>query len=288
MASGTCLDLSPARPALRYFGGKWVLAPWIIGHFPQHRCYVEPFAGAASVLLRKPRSYAEIISDRDGEIVNVFRVMQSPALAAELERLLRLTPFARAEYDLAHCVSMSLPDVERARRTIIRSFMGFGADSVCNPSARTKSGFRSDSNRSGSTPARDWLNYPDALAGFTRRLQGVVLETRDAMDLLTRYVERTDYLWYVDPPYVHSSRQRVNAHGYAFELTDEQHRTLAAALHRVRGRVALSGYHSPLYDELYADWRLAERATFADGAEARVEVLWMNYPAEQSELFHSK
>ena len=115
------------RPMLRWHGGKWMLAPWIIENMPAHRIYVEPYCGAASVLFRKPRAYSEVINDLDGEVTGLFRVLRDRAAAKELERLLRLTPFARTEFDESY--TASLDPVEQARRTIVRSFMGFGSNS---------------------------------------------------------------------------------------------------------------------------------------------------------------
>lgn len=70
------------RPVLRYHGGKWILAPWIISHFPKHRIYTEVFAGGASVLMRKPKAYSEVINDKWNTVVNVFKVLRDPAMAA--------------------------------------------------------------------------------------------------------------------------------------------------------------------------------------------------------------
>ncbi len=126
------------RPVLRYHGGKFRLAPKLIGIFPAHRVYTEAYGGGASVLLLKPRCYAEIYNDLDGEVVNVFRVLQNPSKAHRLERLLRLTPFAREEFLLSYRDSSC--EVERARRTIIRSHMGFGSDSISRMKA-SRAGF---------------------------------------------------------------------------------------------------------------------------------------------------
>lgn len=88
----------PTRPVLRYYGGKWRLAPRLVQLFPPHHIYTEVFGGGASVLMHKDRSAAEIYNDLDGEVVNVFRVLQNRARARRLEELLRVTPFARVEF----------------------------------------------------------------------------------------------------------------------------------------------------------------------------------------------
>lgn len=267
------LPTGKPRPVLRYHGGKWVLAPWIISHLPPHRVYTEVFGGAASVLLRKQRSYAEVYNDLDGEVVNLFRILRGERAAALVDAI-RLTPFARDEF--LESYEPTDDPIEQARRTVVRSFMGFASAAASGK----KTGFRSNSNRSGTTPAPDWGNLPSALIQVVERLQGVVIENRAAVDVL-RTQDGARTLHYVDPPYPHSTRSNGKGHrasdGYRFEMTDDEHRELAGVLHGLSGMVVLSGYPCALYDdELYKDWHRVARAALADGAEKRTEVLWLN------------
>ena len=272
MADGSAVT----RPAIRWMGGKWRLAPWIISHFPAHRTYVEPFGGGASVLLRKPRTRSEIYNDLDGEIVNLFRVLRDETTSAKLIRQLELTPFARDEMRVA---ALSIgDDVERARRLVVYAFQGFG----CNGHSRVPTGFRVNSNRSGTTPARDWSHFPAALPAITERLRGVVIENKDAKAVMEQH-DAPDALHYVDPPYVWDTRADGNPYdrayrGYTHELTDDNHRELLGFLKGLRGIVVLSGYAHPIYDDALGGWFRTERLAYADGARPRTEVLWINRP----------
>lgn len=258
------MTTSPRRPALRYHGAKWKLAPWILSHFPDHRIYTEAFGGGASVLLRKKRSYAEVYNDLDGELVNLFTVIRDNGEVL-MDRLY-YTPYARSEFELSY--EPTDDPVEQARRTIVRSFLGFGSNAH-----NQKTGFRSFCRRQNASPGHDWRNYPAALAAVVDRLRGVHIENRDAIKVIQGQ-DSEDTLHYVDPPYLPSTRDK--GQDYAFEMTREQHEQLAANLHELKGMVILSGYRSGLYDELYKDWRCIQRKALADGARERVECLWLN------------
>ncbi len=259
----------PTRPVLRWHGGKWLLAPWIIENLPPHRIYVEPFGGAASVLVRKPRAYAEVYNDLDLEVVNLFRVLRDELQSRALRSALELTPFAREEFKEAYLPCEDT--VERARRLVIRSYMGFGSNGH-----QRVTGFRSNSYRSGTTPAHDWANYPALLEVFTDRLRGVVIENRDAQKIIAQH-DSPGTLFYVDPPYLPETRD--SGRDYAHEITEEGHRALAELLNNVSGMVVLSGYPSGLYESLYDGWHQVSRAALADGAAKRLEVLWINESA---------
>jgi len=266
--------LAPARPVLRYHGGKFRLAPWILSFFPEHVVYVEPFGGAASVLLQKPRVGAECYNDLDGEVVNLFRLLRDPASALELQRRVELTPFAREEFDWAY--EPVTDEMDAAHKLIIKSFMGHGSDSATRA---CRTGFRSKLSDGRVLPSVEYSTWSNAIPSFTHRLKAVVIENRNALEVIQR-MDSPSTLIYADPPYCHSTRSAFRSnksHGYRHEMTDDDHRALAAVLHQAEGMVVLSGYPSDLYDqELYSDWIRHERRHIADGGRTRTEVVWIN------------
>jgi len=277
VSGGHVLDstalLAVSRPVVRWHGGKWILGPWIASHFPKHRVYVEAFGGGGSVLMRKDRSYAEVYNDLDGEIVNLFRVLRDRG--QELRRQLELTPFSRVDFRESY--AQTDEPVEQARRTVVRSFMGFGSNAH-----NKNTGFRSNSNCSGTTPAHDWRNYPTAIPAMIERLRGVVIENRDACEVMTTH-DGPQTLHYVDPPYVPETRDKGS--DYRHEMTEDDHRKMAAVLESLTGAVVLSGYGCKLYEELFAGWTRVERRALADGARARTEVLWLRNVEMTPDLF---
>lgn len=258
---------------MRYHGAKFRLAPWLLKLFPPHVQYVETHGGAAGVLLNKERSYSEVYNDVDGEIVNFFRVLQDPEKRGRLIELCVLTPYSRAEFDIAW--EPSEDPVERARRTAIRAQMGFGSAGA----TKGRTGFRQDSKREYATAAHLWATYPEALRRVGERFVGVLIDNKPASFVIAAH-DHVDTLFYVDPPYVLSTRNLTRgSHYYRHEMTDEDHRELLNQLKQVTGMVVLSGYRNPIYDEELDGWERVEtrsRISAGRGTTMRTEVVWMN------------
>jgi DNA adenine methylase len=261
-------------PVIRYHGAKFRLAPWVLQHLPPHTCYVESFGGAAGVLMQKPRSYAEVYNDLDGDIVNLFRVLQDSVTRSELTERLVFTPYSREEFELSW-----LPcdePVERARRTIIRAQMGFGSAGA----TKGITGFRIDTKRQYGTAQSLWAAYPEQLAEVGQRLNGVLIENRPAIEVITAH-DGGHSLHYVDPPYVHDTRYKGASRGryYKHEMDDEAHRGLLSILLELEGMVVLSGYPSALYSEMLPGWTsysTSARISASRGTASRTECIWLN------------
>lgn len=272
------IDVKIKHPAIRYHGGKFRLAPWIIEQMPEHVCYVEPFGGAAGVLLQKPRSYSEVYNDLDGEVVNLFRVLRNPELNQRLQDACRLTPYSRDEF--CHAQEPATDSVERARRMVVRACMGFGSAAGIGGN----SGFRGDSKRKYATAAHLWERYPEDLAALCQRLQGVIIENKDALSVMRAHDAETT-LHYIDPPYVPETRVQGNRY-YAHEMTVEGHEQLLAVDRTMTGMVMISGYDAEVYNDMLSGWAKTEKASRISagrGTKVRTECLWLNPAAQRKQ-----
>lgn len=256
---------------MRYYGGKWRIAPEIVKHFPPHAVYVEPFGGAASVLLQKAPATCEVYNDLCAEVVNVFRVFRDSPEA--LLRGLHLTPYARDEYKLAY-ESTSDP-VEAARRFIFRSSAGIGTHS-----SMKHNGFRTSLCDVKHATAVSWAGLPECLLSVVERLRGVIIENRPAIQVMQQF-DHGHTLHYVDPPYLNTTR-KDSRQGYKHEMSSpEHHRELLQALKKMKGMVIISGYPSPLYEKMLKSWHRHTLSGGRDQTNERThEVLWANFELE--------
>ncbi len=259
---------APTRPALRQYGGKWTIAPWIIGYMPAHRAYLEPCAGGLSVFFRKPSVEVEIVNDLNSRVCNFFRQLRDNR--EELIRIIDLTPWAEDEYRLCKTPSDDL--LEDARRLYVSSWQsvhGVGSNS---------SGWRwmaDPDGRRGLSPSVDWISHDlYAVAGRLRRAH---IMNRDALKLIARMRLIDSCLIYFDPPYTLEKRTRKDGYS-AFEVTEDWHVRAAELLRGHTGYVLVSGYQSDLYAALYEayGWQRHDRKFQGNSGSIREESLWLN------------
>lgn len=251
------------KAILKYPGGKWRIAEWIISHFPEHKVYVEPFFGSGAVFFKKSPSYLETINDIDGNIVNLFRVCREQP--EELARAISLTPFSRQEYEESYSICGDA--VERARRTLVRYHQSFGT------SNSSKKSWRNVQTYGGPRCATMWNDLPEIIQASCSRLKEAQIEKIDGIELIRRY-NSPDTLIYCDPPYVPSLRK---SNMYSCEMSETKHIELLKALLKCDAKIILSGYDSGLYNKMLKGWYTDEIVTTAQMGLHRTEKLWMNY-----------
>lgn len=261
------------RPALRYRGGKARDARWIIAHLPPHECYVEPFMGGCNVLLQKPPVDFEVVNDLEGGVVNFFKVLRDKP--DELRRAIAFTPYSREEYQECRKPDPSDP-VEWARRVFVMCWQGRGRALGDNGGWR----FQCAWNGWNAHVLRQFRDI-ERFQEISARLLHTQIEKGDAFEVIARW-DRPQTLFYCDPPYVKSTRLK-SGKLYENEMDDATHRKLSELLHSLTGMVVLSGYESPLYAELYSDWKVVTKKSWTEACKQSVEGLWIN-PAAWSAL----
>lgn len=262
--------------AFGWYGGKFSHLDFILPNIPKddhsaHFCDV--FGGSAAVILNVEPYSVETYNDLDCEVVNFFDVLRSRG--KQLVSAIELTPFSRAELVRACSADEDLSKLERARRFYIRA-----RQTRTGLAQRSSEGrwahcvLTSRAGMSGSVSR--WLGSVSGLSALVERLRTIQIENAPAIEVIQRY-DSPDTVFYLDPPYVHSSRGDSSA--YIHEMTDEQHVKLAEVLNGISGRAVLSGYRTPLYDRLYRGWRRIDAPvkTCHSVRKPRQESIWKNF-----------
>ena len=258
------------RAPFPYPGSKARHADWILEHIPEHRTYVEPFGGAAGVLFQKPVSKVEVYNDRDGDLVQFFKVLRERP--DDLVEWLEAVPFARDVYDdwaEAFYQEGYRPDgaVERAGRFFALRYFQFGGKT------QKKAGFRAPTF--DDEPSK-YANKVDILHSFAERLRRVAIESLDWSVVVEKY-DSPETVFYCDPPYVGTEGY------YSGDALD--HRALHDTLAEIEGDAIVS-YDSipPFYGE---EWQVATKessfaidSTDGTGHKDATEYLLMNFDTD--------
>jgi DNA adenine methylase len=271
---------------LKWHGGKYYLASKIVALMPPHLHYVEPYFGGGAVLLaREPeepslwlsphKGVSEVVNDINGSLINFWRVLKDPAAFERFRRIVEAIPVSRAEWEEAHAHVYSGTD-------LVADAVAFFVDCRQSRSGLMK-GFtpvtRNRTRRKMNGNVSEWLSAVEGLADVHARLKRVCIENVPALDLIRRE-DTPGTLFYVDPPYLHETRTSREA--YAFEMTEQDHRELLEVLRACQGKVMLSGYPSPLYDEALAGWTrhtfdLPNNVASGEQKQRETEVVWCNF-----------
>lgn len=238
-------------PIIPWPGSKRRLAPQLLSLFPNHICYCEPFAGAAAMLFAKEPSKAEVINDINGDLVNLYRVVQH-----HLDELIRQFRWALTSRQMWDWVKASPPatltDVQRAARFYYLQRNAFGGK-VSGQTFGT----------STTSPARlNLLRMEEDLSEAHLRLARVTIEHLAWQDVMTRY-DRVDTFFFLDPPYWQTE-------GYGVEFGWDQYEALASLMATLKGKALLTINDHPDIRKLFSGFpRSTLKTSYTIGGNAK-------------------
>jgi len=221
-----------AKPIVPWMGGKTRLAKEILPLFPEHQCYVEPFAGGAAIFYKKEPVKAEVLNDINGELVNLYRVVQH-----HLEEFVRQFKWAISSRQVFEWEKMKNPetltDIQRAARFYYLQKLAFGGkvDGQTFGTATTDK------------PRLNLLRLEEDLSAAHLRLSSVNIEHLDWLKCIEKY-DREHTLFYLDPPYYETA-------GYGVDFGLEQYEKMAELARTIKGKMVISINDHPTIKKLF-------------------------------------
>lgn len=222
-----------ASPIIPWIGGKRRLAKRILPLFPEHTCYVEPFAGGAALFFMKPPVDCEVLNDINGELVNLYRVVQN-----HLDEFLRMFRWSLVSRQMFEWGKQSKPetmtDIQRAARFYYLQKLAFGGKVESQTFGTT-----------ATTPPRlNLLRIEEDLSAAHLRLARTQIEHLPWAEVIRRY-DRPGTLFYLDPPY-------WGTEGYGVEFGLDEYDRMASLARSIAGKMVISVNDIPEMRQAFA------------------------------------
>ena len=250
----------------------------LLAEMPEHETYVEAFGGAGQLLFAKPSqsSLVEVYNDINSDLVALFDLFQDKPAFIEFHKKLKDSLYSREKfYEYRVTWNQQEDHIERIRQWYIVMNQNFGM----HIGQRTPSWGYGKNKKSS---AKLFKKRVDLLPLMKDRWRDVHIENLDWREILEKY-DGKNTLFYLDPPYVIESRVDTR---YDHEMTDQDHKELIEKIQELEGKVMLSGYEHPIYEEL--KWKKKSFNVPCHSASSastgtrptRKEILWKNYETQ--------
>lgn len=257
-----------ANPIIPWLGGKRRLAAKLFPLFPPHECYVEVFCGGGALYFLRPiPAPVEVLNDINGELVNLYRVVQNHL--DEFVRQFRWALSSRQMFKWAQASApASLTDIQRAARFFYLQQHAFGA--------------RISGQTFGTATTAPTINLlrveEKPSAAHLRLAGGTTVENLPWEECIKRY-DRPHTFFYLDPPY-------WQAEGYGVPSDWSQYERISSTMRSCKGKVMLSINAHPDIRSCFAGLAARELSIkYSVGAnngkpKQTVELVIMNYDIE--------
>lgn len=264
--------MSKLRPLFKIHGGKYYSCDWIISEFPKDyrdRRYFEVFGGAGSVIFNKTYSREDNFSEIDPNIYNCFYHLKNNR--DTFVQIIKDVEYCEDTFEWAKNIPQSCDILSAVAEVVMRRFSRGGMRKHFAWSNRLRGGRAGDVN--------SWETFKEVFPLLAEKVQKINILNEDAIELIEKN-NHEDVLFYVDPPYLPSTRTAKKV--YSYEFTEDKHIALAEVLNNSKAKIVLSGYPSELYKKLYSDWRvisrdIANHSSQSKTKQRRIESIWLNY-----------
>jgi len=261
----------PQRSPFRYPGGKTWFVPrlreWVKSQPKKPRCLVEPFVGGGIISLTAvAENLAEHVhmAELDAKVGDVWQAI----IEGHSERLAQqILEFNLTPDNLTVALQSPAQDiVARAFQTILKNRTSHGGIMAAG-SGKIKNGEAGKGIRSRWYPA----TLAKRLCAIDLYRHRITFERTDGLQLIERYKNASDYIFFIDPPYT-AGGKRAGSRLYTHSKLDHE------AL--FRSCVSLKGDFIMTYDNAEEVRQLAKR----HGLQTKLIPMKNTHHAEMTEL----